>query len=85
MQTAEASKPLKPTRNRRGEVEPQAGEIWRDRDGHHNFILETFENDGAYYAHTLVLETGAHWSNEPFDSWDNPHKDGLPYYRVLVG
>jgi len=66
-------------------VIPQPGEIWKDKDGHHNFILETYEDDGEMVAHTLVLETGAHWEHEPFGSWEHSQVDGLPYYRYLVG
>lgn len=71
--------------NRRREVEPQQGEIWRDADGQHSLILETFGYEVYSYAHVLCLDTGANWTHEPFKSWDNPLSDGLPYYRELVG
>lgn len=87
MQTAKPSTPLKPTLNRRKEVEPQQGEIWRDADEQHSLVLETFEDDddGCMYAHVLCLDTGGNWTHEPFESWDEVKKDGLPYYRHLVG
>jgi len=66
-------------------VEPQQGEIWRDADGQHSLVLETFEDEGEMFAHVLCLETGVNWTNEPFGSWLNPQKDGLPYYRFLEG
>lgn len=87
MQTAKQSKPLKPTLNYAKKVEPQQGEIWRDADGQHTLILETFwdDDDGCMYAHVLCLDNGEYWTHEPFESWDEAQKDGLPYYRHLVG
>ena len=85
MQTAKQSTPLKPTLNYRKEVTPQQGEIWRDADGQHSLVLETFEDDGSFYVHLLCLDTGVNWTHEPFESWDAPQSDGLPYYRFLVG
>lgn len=64
---------------------PQQGEIWRDADGQHSLVLETFEDEGSFYVHLLCLDTGENWTHEPFESWDEAQKDGLPYYRVLVG
>lgn len=68
-------------------MQPQQGEIWRDADGQHSLILETFEDDddGCLYAQVLCLDNGEYWTHEPFESWDDPQKDGLPYYRFLVG
>jgi hypothetical protein len=66
-------------------VIPQQGEIWRDADGQHSLVLETFEDDGCFYVHILCLDTGVNWAHEPFESWDDPQSDGLPYYRHLVG
>lgn len=64
---------------------PQKGEIWKDADGQHSLILDTFSDDGEDFAHVYCMDTGTEWSHEPFGYWYNPQKDGLPYYRYLVG
>lgn len=85
MQTAEGSKPLPVARNSMGEVGPLMGEIWMDRDGHYSLVLEVYEDEGEMCAAVLTLNTGKHWSREPFESWNQSQVDGLPYYRVRVG
>lgn len=66
-------------------MEPQVGEIWRDKDRQHSLVLEVFEDEGEMFANLLCLDNGQHWEREPFECWDNPTLDRLPYYRVLVG
>lgn len=87
MQATKPNKPLKPTLNYAKEVEPQQGEIWLDADGQHSLILETYQDaeDECFYARVLCLDNGEQWEYEPFESWDEAQKDGLPYYRFLVG
>lgn len=61
------------------------GEIWLDGDGQHTLVTKTVDDDGEMFAHVICLESGEHFTREPFNSWCEAQKDGLPYYRVLVG
>jgi hypothetical protein len=83
VQTAKLGKP-QPKRNRKGEVQPQQGEIWGDEDGQHSLILDTYEDEGDMFADVLCLSNGERWTREPFNSWDAPREDGIPYYRHLI-
>ena len=74
--------------NAKGQVEPQVGEIWRDKTGQHNLVTRIYRTAGADKAEVLTLETGIAWPNEDFDSWSRDYRhfdsDG-PFYQVLVG
>ena len=74
-----------PALNRWGEPVPQEGEIWKDAYGHSNLIVDTFEDDGECYASLIDLNTGDRWEHESFNCWTDPHDDGTPFYRTLVG
>ena len=76
---------LKPAVNCWGDPIPQQGDIWKDADGQRSLILETYEDDGDMLAVVLCLDNGERWGRESFISWIEPYKDGIPYYRELVG
>jgi len=58
---------------------PGVGDLWMDRSGDHNLVLEVY-NDGGWQVKVLTLETGSIWPAEPIECWN-----GHPYYCEKVG
>lgn len=70
--------------------EPQVGDIWRDKVGHHNLITDIYDDgEGVMCAALITLETGDKWPREPFDGWswvsgDPFDGDTKPFFHTKV-
>lgn len=67
--------------------EPQLGDIWLDKIGHHNLVIKIFDDGcGEMCASVLTLNTGDTWVREPFSAWQVKEFDeAKPFYHTKVG
>lgn len=48
-------------------VEPAVGDIWLDKDGHHNLVLSIYYSkaDSKMVVHILTIDTGLYYDHNP--------------------